>query len=310
MLNTCCNSSYKELAKQAVTRECLVSEQPVYGLIVDFRSRMFRYMRLTYSNRSYLDRAHSVRTAMKDLRTTGDTVTEKKNVFFAALVTIKKEVEMMQVKTCTYVFPSAVNCPYKKAKKEKQAAHTRVRLEELKKRIELYKTNMFDLEALKQCALALESYIMSELDSICAMYSGKEWMLGVGNYEVPSNIDKYESDRLCARLAKEGCYAILSEDFDVVMLFGADIMVKEVYKQFFVYISLKDTMTVFNSVSRKDVIHRCCIMGTDYNMGLKGVGPIKAKKIDDTKAKQLFEICLTAQSTKPKDFYEFFLLQP
>lgn len=344
MLNSSCNSSYKDLAKKTVYRECLIDEQPISDLIVDFRSRMFRYMRLTYNTRSYTDRARSVRIAIKDLRLNGDVVTEKKNVFFATLVLTKKEVEMMRVKKCTYVFPSVTICPFKKAKKEKQAAYTQTRLDELRKRIELYKNNMFDLEAMKQCALALESYIMSQLDQISSMYNGKEWMLGLSNYKIPTITDYFESDRLCARLSRttanpdepldsEGTSndtksnktqllvkfyeekvaqqrrscAILSEDFDVLILFGADIMIKEVYNKFFVYISLKDTMVVFDSVSRKNAIHRCCIMGTDYNMGLKGVGPVKAKKIDDVKAKELFEICLAAQSIKFKDLYQFFL---
>jgi hypothetical protein len=307
MLNYSCVSSYKDLAKKAVARECFISDQPFDGLIVDFRSRMFRYMRLTYSNRTYSDRARSVRTAIKDLKNTGDVITEKKNVFFATLVLTKREVEMMKIKNYTYVFPSVTNCNYKKAKKEKQDAYMRTRLENLHKCIKLYERDMFNLEALKQCALALESYIMSSLDSISTMYSGKEWMLGC-RYVVPDDIDMFESDRLCARLAKEGCYAILSEDFDILMLFGADIIIKEVYKHFCVYISLKDIMVAFGSVSRKDAIHRCCIMGTDYNMGLKGVGPIKAKKIDDKKVRQLFGTCLAAQSIKPKDLYDFFLL--
>lgn len=311
MLNISCNSSYKDVAKKAVTRECMISEKPVGELIVDFRSRLFRYMRLMYTNRTYSERARSVFRTMEDLRLTGEVVTEKKRVFAAALIITKKEVEMMEVTSCTYVFASPGECAYKKEKKKKQIQSLRIRLEELKKRIELYKKNMFDLEALKQCALAIESYIISDLDNISTMYSGREWTLGIKKYRIPTGIDMFESDRLCARLAKEAkvATAILSEDLDDVLLFGTDIIIKEVYKQFFVYVSLKDTMAAFGSVSRKDAIHRCCIMGTDYNMGLKGVGPIKAKKIDTIKAKELFEICLAAQSIKPNNLYNFFLLQ-
>ena len=85
-------------------------------------------------------------------------------------------------------------------------------------------------------------------------------------------------------------------------------MIQDIHPKFIVYVSLKDTMATFESVRRQDAVHRCCIMGTDYNRGLKGIGPVKVKKIDAKQAKQLFETCMTSQSIKPDKLYDFFLL--
>ena len=307
MLNSGCNASYKDLARKTKTRECPISLRPIDSLVVDFRSRLFRYMRLKYANRTYDERARSVFRAMKDLRLTGDVPTEKKMVFFSALATTKEEVRMMGVSKFTYVFPSHEKCDYKKSKQADREKKTQEKLSELKNCIDSYKRNMFDVDELLKCALALENYIISDLERISTMYSGIEYILGV-DYAVPDIADHFESDRLCARLARERGTAILSEDFDDVLLFGADMMVKEVYLGFFVYVSLKDTMETFDSVSRRDAIHRCCIMGTDYNIGIKGIGPVKAKKIDCSKAKELFETCMSAQSMRPEELYSFFLL--
>lgn len=313
MLNSSWNGSYKSVARKADARECSVSSNPLSELIVDFRSRLFRYIRLVYCNRTRYDRAQSVFRTMKDLRLAGRVVTEKRRVFSAALGITKIEVEYMRkcssVFSCTYVFPSSTACPHKIRAKAFREAKTSDRLDELKKRIELYRRNMFDVDALQQCALALESYLISDLDSLSTLYSGREWLLGVGHFKVPDGDDFFESDRLCAKLARAGAgAAIMSEDLDNVALFGADMMVREVFNGFFVYVSLKDIMTALSSASRTDAVHKCCLLGTDYNRGLKGIGPVKVGKIDHVKAKELFETCLTAQSVKPDRLYELFML--
>ncbi len=308
MLNSSWSSSYKNLAKKAEVRECRVADRAISELAVDFRSRLFRYLRLSYANRTDYDRARSVFRAMKDLRLTGTIIAEKRRVYSAALAVIKREVSCLQDVTCTYVFPSKTTCSFKDRIKASNIAKTQERLEELKKRLTVYRQNMFDLDMLKHCALALESYLISDLDEISTMYSGREWILGVPNYCVPDAEDFYESDRMCARFARQGGVAVLSEDFDNVVLFGADMMIKEVYNNFFVYVSLRDVMEIFDSVSRKDALHKCCLIGTDYNLGLKGIGPVKIKKIDIAKAKELFLTCMSAQSIKPDKYYSFFML--
>lgn len=308
MLNSGWASSYKNLARKAETRECRVSDEPVGLVIVDFRSRLFRYMRLAYANRTQRERALSVFRTMRDLRLTGEVVAEKRRVYDAALAIAKREVDHMRVPKCTFVFPSGQRCPHKERARARNAEKAGSRLKELKKRISVYRSNMFDLDALEQCALALESYVISDIEGVSTMHANGERFLGVDAYRVPGESDDFESDRLCARLAMGIGSAVLSEDFDVVALFGADLMVTEAHKNFFVYISLRDVMETFCSVSRKNAVHKCCLMGTDYNWGLKGIGPVKAKKIDAAEAKKLFETCMASQSVRPGTLYNFFMV--
>ena len=302
MLNS--SGSYKSLARKTPVRECGIAEEAVSEVVVDFRSRLFRYMRLVYSNRGQTERALSVFRTMRDIRTTGDVFTEKRRVFDAALASTVKEAERMRVLKCTYVFPSTERCPHR----VERSSESGKRLDDLRERISEYRRDMFDIDALDRCALALESYLMSDFDRLSKMHAGSERFLnlGSGTFKAPDESDSFESDRLCARMSGGIGVAVMSEDHDVVALFGADMMITEVHRNFFVYSSLRDTMETFGCANRRDLIHKCCIMGTDYNRGLRGVGPVKARKIDAAKAKELFETCTSAQSVSPDVLHKFF----
>ena len=306
MLNSSLNADYKKLAKKTTCLECSISEEPFGTLIVDFRSRVFRYMRLVYINRPLHEKIDSIFS---------DILAEKKKVFHEALKLTKKEVALVMPKECVYVFCSPHTCPYKEKIKIERNKVCEKRLQELNKCMNEFKRNVLNVEIIKKCCAALESYIMSDVENICAMYAGKEWLLGIENYIIPKSDNYYESDRLCANIARtpighNGARspAVLSEDLDCIVLFGAEFMVKEVFKQFISYVSLKDTMNTFEVKNRKDMVHRCCIMGTHFNLGLKGVGPVKIKRLDATKAEELFKTCITHQHINQKDFYKFFNL--
>lgn len=316
MLNS--SGSYKSLARKTTVRECGIAEEAVSEVVVDFRSRLFRYMRLVYSNRGQTERALSVFRTMRDIRTTGDVFTEKRRAFDAALASTVKEAERMRVLKCTYVFPSTERCPHR----VERSSESGKKLDDLRERISEYRRDMFDIDALDRCALALESYLMSDFDRLSKMHAGSERFLNLGQrseperqqrgsgttrlYVAPDESDSFESDRLCARMSGGIGVAVMSEDHDVVALFGADMMITEVHRNFFVYSSLRDTMETFGCANRRDLIHKCCIMGTDYNRGLRGVGPVKARKIDAAKAKELFETCTSAQSVLPDVLHKFF----
>ncbi len=304
MLHPVMSGSYKSLARKTPVRECGIAEEAASEVVVDFRSRLFRYMRLVYSNRSRKERALSVFRTMRDLRTTGDVFTEKRRVFDAALASTVREAGRMRVPKCTYVFPSAERCPHR----VERPSESEKKLDDLKERISEYRRDMFYLEALERCALALEGYLMSDFDRLSKMHAGSERFLnlGPGAFKVPDESDSFESDRLCARMSGGIGVSVLSEDHDVVALFGADLMITEVHHNFFVYSSLRDTMDTFGCANRRDLIHKCCVMGTDYNRGLRGVGPVKARKIDASKAKELFETCASAQSVPPDVLRKFF----
>lgn len=308
MLNS--SGSYKSLARKTPVRECGIAEEAVSEVVVDFRSRLFRYMRLVYSNRGQTERALSVFRTMRDIRMTGDVFTEKRRVFDAALASTVKEAERMRALKCTYVFPSTERCPHR----VERPSESEKKLDDLRERISEYRRDMFDIDVLDRCALALESYLMSDFDRLSKMHAGSERFLNLGYgttynlrlHVAPDESDSFESDRLCARMSGGIGVAVMSEDHDVVALFGADMMITEVHRNFFVYSSLRDTMETFGCANRRDLIHKCCIMGTDYNRGLRGVGPVKARKIDAAKAKELFETCTSAQSVSPDVLHKFF----
>lgn len=326
------SGSYKSLARKTPVRECGIAQEAVSEMVVDVRSRLFRYMRLVYSNRGQKERALSVFRTMRDLRTTGDVFTERRRVFDAALASTVKEARRMRVQKCTYVFPSTEHCSHR----VERPSESGKKFDNLREQISEYRRDMFDLEALERCALALESYLMSDFDRLSKMHAGSERFLSLGQlseptshhipgcgvttlperhhigsgathlYVVPDESDSFESDRLCARMSGGIGVSVLSEDHDVVALFGADMMITEVHHNFFVYSSLRDTMDTFGCANRRDLVHKCCVMGTDYNRGLRGVGPVKARKIDAAKAKELFETCTSAQSISPDVLHKFF----
>ena len=207
--------------------------------------------------------------------------------------------------SCSYVFCSPTSCPYKERIRASRAAASDRLLDKFNSCARRYRRNMLDIDALEECCTALESYIISDIESVCAAYSGREWVLGV-KYVIPSEADYFESDRLCTKLGPKK--AVLSEDLDCVALFGLDFMIKEVYRSFFSYMTVTDIIDCFNSANRRDLVHRCCIMGTHFNLGLKGIGPVRVKKLSPGKAEDMFKSCLALQSIDPKDFYKFVML--
>jgi hypothetical protein len=294
-------TGYKRLARDAEFRECITSDQPLSEVVVDFRSRLFMYIRTRYVNRPLKEKVGGVFRAIRDLEG------ERAKVFNAALALAKREVSMMKPTSCTYVFGSRMPCPYKEGLRLERDLTTARRLEEWRLRAREFMSDMLDAAALLKCTAALESYMIADLDGICSMHAGDEWLLVPGaSCVVPGKDDMFESDRTCARLGERS--AVLSEDLDCVALFGAGLMVKEVYRGFFTYTTLGDVMDKFRSTTRKNLAEKCCLMGTDYNLGLKGVGPVKVLKIDPRQTTELCRTCLHAQSINLGRYWQFLLL--
>jgi hypothetical protein len=402
-LNSSWNTNYKTLARKSKFRECLVAENPLSSIIVDVRSRLFRYMRLQIPERRLDDKIKCVFGLLTSRHK------EEAKVVKEAINTMKKEVAMLLVEKHTYVLCSQEPCPFKRGLKEVNDTAAAKKHDDLLAAIGSFRKNMFDVDKLLECHVAFESYLISNIDKICSShYSSFSSYLGTkvdnssrdvtvfdpfhtsasyrsvtgllmlrasgtngSKYEkfeakarqkpeydpshsvasrtsgytssffeararsskhekasffearagsmngssfgasvlrTPDQSDHFESDRLCARVAKvAGSSAVLSEDFDCVALFGADMLVKEVWPRFFTYTMLTDVMDAFCSKSRNELIKKCCILGTDYNHGIKNVGPVKIKKIDENKTSTLFETCLALQSISIRDLVEFFL---
>ena len=297
------SDGYKALARKADVRECLVFDKPLQELVVDVRSRVFMYMRTRYLNAPLKDKISRLFMAMSDLEG------ERKRVFRAAIAVAKQEVSFMGVRRVTYAFGSCASCAYKEPLRQERQALTVAKLDEFKSRAAKLRSNMLDVELLSECIAALESYMVSDLDGVCSAYRGKEWLfVPASSYVVAGAADMFESDRLCARLAHGRPSGVLSEDFDCMALFGANFMVKEVYRGFFTYATLKGIMDAFGSTTRDVLVEKCCLLGTDYNLGLMGVGPVKVRKIDDIETHRLCKACLAAQNIVQSRIRDFLLL--
>ena len=242
---------------------------------------------------------------------------EVDNVLNDAFRAMKQEVAMLLVDRHAYVMCHPDSCPFKENYKREKSLVAKQKRADLKASIRLFRKNMFDVEKLVECHVAFESYLMSNFEKVCdgTKSSENDIIRQILNSAVPPEAcDHFESDRSCARLAnlehevRRGD-AVLSEDFDCVALFGADMMIKDVYSMFFTYTTLKDVMNVFHSNDRLDLVRKCCVLGTDYNLGVKGIGPVKITKIDENKSRELFETCMSLQSTDEKDMLELFALE-
>ena len=304
MLNSNWSTNYKTLARKTQFRECLTAERPLFHVIVDVRSRLFRYMRLQVPNRRLHDKIKCVFGLLTDQHK------EEAKVIEDAFSTMRKEVAMLLAENTTYVLCSPTNCPFKTGIKEAHKETAIRKQGNLVKAISSFRNDMFNVDKLLECHVAFESYLIANADEICALSTLKIQTAPHRLRTVaPEKDDLFESDRLCAKKAGDNSQAsaVLSEDFDCVALFGAEMMVKEVYPMFFTYTILEDVMSTFCSTSKTNLIHKCCILGTDYNKGIKGVGPVAIEKIDEDGARAHFETCMALQSTNKDELMKFFL---
>lgn len=299
MLKNRISTDYKKLAKKSEVRECLISDNAISELVVDVRSRLFMYIRTRYLNRPLKQKIDGLFRAMKNLEE------ERRQVFRDALAVAKMEVSFMRVNRAVYVFGSIAPCPYKMGLISEREGVTKDKLSKLLYLMHKFGSNMLDIQLLSGCIAALESYIISDLDGLCSVYRGMEHLL-VPGARIANKMDMFESDRMCARLGKMS--AVLSEDLDCLALFGANMMVKEVHRGFYLYTTLRDVMEAFGSTTRRELVDRCCILGTDYNFGIKGIGPVRIQEIDRQEARELCEACIKDQSVVPEDFWRFMLL--
>lgn len=92
------------------------------------------------------------------------------------------------------------------------------------------------------------------------------------------------------------CPYIITEDFDNI-LFGAKIILKPICQDDFKYVTIDDILKTLSINDLETLIKMSVLCGTDYNIGINGIGPVKSKKsilnnsyadIIDTKVVELF----------------------
>lgn len=133
-LNTSWDQGYKKLAKQTVFRECTVAESPISTVIVDVRSRLFRYIRLCVVSRTFNSKIKCVFGLLKDIKTQINIVLE------SALHQMKNECNMLLVYKHIYVFPYKNKCKYKKCFTKELAINAEKSYQKLVENIELFST--------------------------------------------------------------------------------------------------------------------------------------------------------------------------
>lgn len=302
LMNSSWNQGYKQLAKKAVSRECCIAENPISTVIIDVRSKLFRYIRLYVVNRQLHSKIKCVFGLLNDIKQQIYIILE------LALVQIKHECELLNVKQRTYVFPYKQKCPFKKEFTKAHIQQSKDSYSKLLEHLEKFRSNVFDIKLLVECHSAFEGFLLSNIENVCLLYNNITITNIIKNEDICSNYPDtcyYESDRLCAELCTNSS-AILSEDYDCVALFGAEMMITDVWPSFFSYTVLSDIMSTFKSTTRENLIYKCCILGTSYNRGLKGIGPVKVLKLQDDQLVQKFEHCMELQSIDSTDILKFY----
>lgn len=95
---------------------------------------------------------------------------------------------------------------------------------------------------------------------------------------VKSQLHSYETSREPDIYCPSVCPVVLSEDYDL-FLFGAEILIKEVTKNEISFLSREKMLKHLQLDSVEQLVIASVLCGTDYNVGVRGIGPVKSKKI-------------------------------
>lgn len=101
-------------------------------------------------------------------------------------------------------------------------------------------------------------------------------LLGIPNMVAPG-----ESDAQCAHLTQVGhAWAAVTQDWDIA-LFGAPRALRNLTTSTTRLPELLDLATVLDAagLTREQLVEAAMLIGTDYNPGIDGVGPVKAVKL-------------------------------
>ena len=299
-LNSNFDCGYKLCFSKCTDKIGLTKEKPFSSVIIDFRSRVFRFLRLWFNNVSISEQIRCVSGLLVSREN------EENRLFDRAVRVILREIEMLGIVDFTFVFPSSQTCSYKEKLNTVRRNSREIRLTEFESNLVEFKKQLLDLSVLQTCYRSFASYVMSDLETFCMKYLQRANFL---RHVVPTADDAYESDKTCVRLFKNArlTCALLSEDFDCVALFGARSIVREVYPDSFVHVFLSRVMFAMAVTTRTNLIRKCCIIGTDYNLGIKGIRCVKAKKIDESETMEKFKLCMTKQGIDGNELMKFFL---
>lgn len=291
------STSYKSLARLTKVRNCSISEKAFGHVVVDVRSRLFNYL-------THLSLLRSTRNKIKCVFRIILTSKEEemKNVCNDAFKQIKKDVSKIAT-TFVFVLCSVKNCKYKEPLKKLRQITKDKAIHNLNESIKNYRKKLLSVDLMLKCYTAFETFMITHVEEMCLMYNTS--IIDKNLTILPDHTNYFESDRLCAKLNADG---ILSYDLDCIALFGADLIITEVSNNMIYYVALKDMFQLFECDNREQLVYKCLIMGTDYNLGIRQIGPSKIKKISNDDILEIVEKCLNKQSINIHDFKDFFRL--
>ena len=308
-------TGYKALARQTKVKICSPESIVCNYVAVDVRSRLFKYVR----------EISMIRNTKRKVRCVFGLLlqginSEIKRVCNEALERMMAEVHIIGADKVKYVFCSPNRCPYRERLRLSDRILEKTKAKErLAKALSKCKKHILKVSVMIECHSAFVGYVIAHIEEVCLIYnniisekniSGRYWAFST---VMPYHEDSYESDRLCARIS-ENLYGkfssdnfVLSEDYDCTFLFGAKKMIRKVTKHAVQYVTIKDAMKVFGCNNRQSLVYKCCLMGTDYNLGLKGIGPKKAVATNNERV--LAKECMKQQCINIRELMEFFLVK-
>lgn len=303
MLKSSKGTGYKALARQTKVRICSPESIVCNYVAVDVRSRLFKYVR----------EISKIRNTKRKIRCVFGLLLqginpEIRRVCDEALEKMMAEVSIIGAEKVKYVFCSPERCPYRERLRLSDRILEKAKAKErFTKALSKCKKHILKVSIMIECHNAFVGYVIAHIEEVCLIYNS----IISGNATVmPDHEDSYESDRLCARILDnvEGRWygVVLSEDYDCTFLFGAKKMIRKITKYAVQYVTIKDAIKVFECNDRQSLVYKCCLMGTDYNLGLKGIGPKKAAATNNEH--MLAEECMRQQCIDIRELMKFFLL--
>ncbi|OYT43038.1 MAG: flap endonuclease-1 [Candidatus Aenigmarchaeota archaeon ex4484_56] len=181
------------------------------------------------------------------------------------------------------------------------------------KKLEIERRKEIRAEAGEKWKKALEKGDMEEAQKYARMSSSiseeiiEESKLLLNYLGFPVIQGKSEGEAQCAKICRDGkAFATASQDFDS-LLFGSPRTLRNLSISKAEYLELIELERL--NLSREQLILIGLLIGTDYNQGIKGIGPKKALKLVN-KYNTIDKINKYCDFKIPETIYNFFLNPP
>lgn len=240
--------SYKGLFKDISWDICLLDELPWEEVYVDCDSLIFRYML------EYIKEELTV-----SYETLGANIFSTDYMINSVLTDISKY-SLMKLKRVLKELNGKMQ--YTLVFGDGKKMHSKFREESYK---DLKKNNTLsaDLDSIKK---SLTRHVISRRDDI------RDIVVSLIDEKYIRDI---EPDILCSKK----CLATISLDYDL-FLFGSRHIIKDIKNGEITFLSRESMLKKLGLNTLEELVTIAVLCGTDYNMGVNGIGPKKARSID------------------------------